>query len=277
VTCNAAQGQEVEDTGSMSTFEITEKHAPRSCVVRLSGDIDAGMVPELRDRLASSLSGGCANVVLDLADVVYADSSALGLLVWLDRQLIPVGGRLVLAAANPDVRRILELSGLIHVAASIATSSDVDAALEGLGMSETPSRRLWTEHFNMPASVDDLAAAREKACALIAPLGFSDTALFDIKVALGEALANAVRHGSANDDDPAVGVEVDAYDDRVVVEVRDKGCGFDGVQAASDDLYAPGGRGIMFMRALMDRVEFETPQSGGTLVRLVKHRALDVN
>ncbi len=26
------------------------------------------------------------------------------------------------------------------------------------------------------------------------------------------------------------------------------------------------------MRALMDRVEFETPESGGTSVRLVKHR-----
>jgi anti-sigma regulatory factor (Ser/Thr protein kinase) len=39
----------------------------------------------------------------------------------------------------------------------------------------------------------------------------------------------------------------------------------------SPDLYAPSGRGIMFMRALMDRVEFETAGGGGTLVRLVKH------
>ena len=260
----------------MSAFEVVEHEAPRSCVVRLTGDIDAAVVPDLRVTLHASLGGGCANVVLDLTDVVYADSSALGLLVWLDRQLVPVGGRLVLAGANPDIRRILELSGLINVAASIATSSDVAAALEGLELADEPSRFLWSEQFDMAADVDSLAATRERTCMLLAPLGFADTALFDIKVALGEALANAVRHGSADKGTAAtVGVDVEAYEDRVVVEVRDQGCGFDGIPSASDDLYAPGGRGIMFMRALMDRVEFETPESGGTLVRLVKHRAVE--
>ena len=258
--------------GFMPSFEIAEEHTPRSCVVRLSGDIDTGVVPELREQLGATLGGGCSKIVLDLTDVVYADSSALGLLVWLDHQLAPVAGRLVLAGANPDVRRILELSGLINVASSIATSADVAAALEGLELSETPSRFLWSERFDMDAGVDNLGAARERACGLIAPLGFPETALFDVKVALGEALANAVRHGSGGRGAGTVGVAIEAYEDRVVVEVSDQGCGFDGVPAASDDLYAPGGRGIMFMRALMDRVEFETPESGGTVVRLVKHR-----
>ena len=256
----------------MTSFEIAEEHTPRSCVVRLSGDIDTAVVPELRDQLSTALSGGCANVVLDLSDVIYADSSALGLLVWLDHQLVPMAGRLVLAGASPDVRRILELSGLINVASSITTSDDVSGALQGLDLAETPSAFIWKERFDMDASVDNLASARERACALIAPLGFAESALFDIKVALGEALANAVRHGSVGCAGATVGVEVEAFEDRVVVEVSDQGCGFNGVSAASDDLYAPGGRGIMFMRALMDRVEFETPGSGGTLVRLVKHR-----
>ena len=257
----------------MPSFEIAEQNTPRSCVVRLSGDIDTAVVPELRDRLGSTLTAGCANIVLDLTDVVYADSSALGLLVWLDHQLVPLAGRLVLAGANPDVRRILELSGLINVASSITTSDNVSGALEGLELAETPSAFLWSERFDMDAGVDNLAATRERTCALIAPLGFAESALFDIKVALGEALANAVRHGSGGRGDATVRVGIEAYEDRVVVEVSDQGCGFDGVPAVSDDLYAPGGRGIMFMRALMDRVEFETPKSGGTLVRLVKHRA----
>jgi anti-anti-sigma factor len=260
----------------MLVFEIAEQQTSHSCVVRMSGDIDTGVVPELRERLGAAVVGGCGNVVLDLTDVTYADSSALGLLVWLDHQLVPLNGRLVLAGANPDVRRILELSGLVNVAASITTSSDVAAALEGLELAETPAQLLWTERFEMDANVDSLADARERAAALIAELGFAEGALFDIKVALGEALANAVRHGSPGADAEEVGVRIDAYEDRIVIEVSDRGCGFDGVPRASDDLYAPGGRGIMFMRALMDRVEFETPESGGTLVRLVKHRAVEV-
>jgi anti-anti-sigma factor len=263
-----------ERMGNLSmTYEIAHEHGPRACVVRLSGDIDMSMVPELRTSLDEALSGGCNNVVLDLTEVVYADSSALGLLVWLDHKLRPIGGRLVLAGASSDVARILELSGLVTVAASIAMSDDVGTALDGLELPEVPTETLWTQRVNLIADVDKLASVREQVCEILAPLEFADSALFDIKVALGEALANAVRHGSPTGEGNQVVVDITAYDDRVVLEIMDSGAGFDGTHAGSDDLYAPSGRGIMFMRALMDRVEFERAEIGGTLVRLIKHRA----
>lgn len=256
----------------MSTFEVVHENGPRACVVHLSGDIDMSVVPELRKSLDDALEGGCTNVVLDLKEVVYADSSALGLLVWLDHRLRPAGGRLVLAGATKDVARILELSGLVTVAASIAMSANVTAALEGLDLPEVTTEPLWRERIELEADVNQLAPVRERVCATLSPLGFPDSAIFDIKVALGEALANAVRHGSPRGGDNPVAVDVFAYDDRVVLEILDSGIGFDGAHAGSDDLYSPSGRGIMFMRALMDRVEFDRSELGGTLVRLTKHR-----
>lgn len=258
----------------MTSYEIAHEHGPRACVVRLQGDIDMSVVPELRGSLDEALSQGCDNVVLDLSEVVYADSSALGLLVWLDHRLRPSGGRLVLAGATQDVGRILELSGLVTVAASIAMSDDVNTALDGLELPEVTTDPLWRERIDLVADVDKLATVREEVCCILEPLQFADSALFDIKVALGEALANAVRHGSPMGQATQVTVDVIAYDDRVILEVMDTGVGFDGSHAGSDDLYAPSGRGIMFMRALMDRVEFEPADIGGTLVRLTKHRAL---
>jgi len=257
----------------MAPFEIAHELGPRACVVRLSGDVDMAIVPELRTRLDSALDVGCDNVVLDLTDVSYADSSALGLLVWLDHRLRPSGGRLVLAGATEDVARILELSGLVSVAASIAMSGTVSSALEGLELPDTPTDPLWAEQLEMEADVNQLAGVRERVCSIVAPLGFPDSSLFDIKVALGEALANAVRHGLPADGDGRVRVDVVAYPDRIVLEVMDNGQGFDGTHAGSDDLYAPNGRGIMFMRALMDRVEYDASPLGGTLVRLTKHRS----
>lgn len=257
----------------MAPFNIAHELGPRACVVRLSGDVDMAIVPELRSSLDSALDVGCANVVLDLSDVVYADSSALGLLVWLDHRLRPSGGRLVLAGATPDITRILELSGLVTVAASIAMSGTVSAALEGLNLPEGPVEPLWSRRIDIPADVNRLAQVREEVCAIIAPLGFSDSLLFDIKVALGEALANAVRHGIPAQGEGLVRISVIAYPDRVVIEVMDNGTGFDGIHSGSDDLYAPNGRGIMFMRALMDKVEYDASPLGGTLVRLTKHRA----
>jgi anti-anti-sigma factor len=256
----------------MAPFEITFADAPHTCIVRLVGDVDVAVVPELQTGLRDALGGGCENVVLDFADVTYADSSALGLLVWLDRRMVPSNGRLVLAGANRDVSRILEISGLVNVAASIATSDDVPSALGGLDLSSGPTDHLWRREIEVPGDVNRLSAVREEVGALLAPLGFPEGAIFDIKVALGEALANALRHGRPFAGEAAVGLSVDAYSDRVVLEVTDNGTGFDGATVRVDDLYAPSGRGIMFMHALMDRVEFEPAPAGGTVVRLVKHR-----
>lgn len=260
-------------TTHMSSFEITHELGPRACVVRLSGDVDMAVVPELRSGLDTALDVGCANVVLDFADVHYADSSALGLLVWLDHRMRPLGGRLVIAGATPDVSRILELSGLVTVAASIAMSGTVVSALEGLEMRAVATDPLWSQQVDVAADVNELSAVREKVTAMLSPLDFSESALFDIKVALGEALANAIRHGSSPSGEDQIRVDVVAYDDRIILEVMDSGRGFDGRHPGSDDLYAPDGRGIMFMRALMDQVEYDTSPFGGTLVRLVKHRA----
>lgn len=252
------------------TFEISHAMDAHTCVARLFGDIDTAVVPELRDELTSSIDSGCINLVLDLTHVTYADSSALGLLVWLDHKLLPNEGRVMLAGANPDVSRILELSGLARLATSISLSNDVETALAGLEMGAEPAEALWRHAICIPADINRLAGVRDEVSELVAPLGFAESAIFDIKVALGEALANAVRHG-APAKEGRVCVDVSAYEDRVVLEIADNGSGFDGVHRASDDLYAPSGRGIMFMRALMDRVEFEPANGGGTLVRLVKH------
>ncbi len=260
----------------MCPFDITFAEGPHTCVVHPVGDIDMAVVPELRSGIDDALVSGCSNVVIDLTEVTYADSSALGLLVWLDHRLEPFDGRLVLAGATLDVARILELSGLVSVASSIAMSANVTAALEGLDLVPASTEPLWREEIDVPADVNELSRVREQVSRIIEPLAFPDSAVFDIKVALGEALANAIRHGAPTAGEQAVGVAVIAYDDRVVLEIADNGAGYDGTPSDSADVYATGGRGIMFMRALMDGVEFEQRPGGGTLVRLAKHRAGEV-
>jgi serine/threonine-protein kinase RsbW len=160
----------------------------------------------------------------------------------------------------------------VKVAASIATSDDVGAALDGLDLPFSPSDLLWHHQIQVPLDVNRLSVVREEVSELVAPLGFSEGAIFDIKVALGEALANALRHGKPKEGEAQVSLDVDAYSDRLVLEVTDNGYGFDGAAVSADDVYAPGGRGIMFMHALMDRVEFAPAEGGGTLVSMVKHR-----
>jgi anti-anti-sigma factor len=250
-----------------------EKHeSVRAAVVRLAGDVDLAVVPGIEAELAGLVEAGLFNLVIDLAEVTYADSSALGLLVWLDRRLDGTDGRVVLVGADRNVTRILEMSGLVSVAESIKTGDSVEDALGGLEVVPSDAEPEWVEEFSIMADVGTLAQARERVYDLLEPLHFSTAALFDIKVALGEALANAVRHGSPDDQPASIQVSVAALDDRVAISIRDAGSGFDGQHDVSDDLYASGGRGIMFMRALMDHVGFAPADDGGTVVTLIKHR-----
>ncbi|HEX9094327.1 MAG TPA: anti-sigma factor antagonist [Coriobacteriia bacterium] len=246
-----------------------------ACIARIHGDIDLASAPEVRNAVDGAISSGCSYVVLDLADVPYADSSALGLLVWMDRRLNPRHGRLVLAGADHNVSRILEISGLLGVAPSITTASGVDEALGGLPMEAAAAVPNWEHRLLAPADASAVSELRGRICGLIEPLGLTDSALFDLRVAVGEALANAVRHGSPGGPRDEVESTVSAYDDRVVVSIRDHGVGFDGAGDGGTDVFASGGRGVTFMRALTDRVEFSRCEDGGTLVRLTKRVAAD--
>ena len=252
------------------SVEVQREAGSHACVVSLSGEIDLARVPEIRDELEGLIGSGCLHVVMDLSDVTYADSTALGLLVWADRNLAPLDGRLVLCGANPDVARILELSGLVGAAPTISSEADVAQALAMVAEVEDEEEPLWVETMSTPADLEHLAAMRERVVELLDQVGMDESSLFDVKVAVGEALANAVRHGSPMGTQNDVVVQVEAFTDRVGIAVSDSGCGFDGAPTASDDVYAASGRGIMFMRALMDSVQFFRCEGGGTMVALVK-------
>lgn len=245
----------------------------RTAVLHVDGDIDLAVVPTMKSDLTDLIDSGYVNIVFDLSCTTYVDSSALSLLVWLDRELAEAPGKVVLVGANRDVSRVLAISGLVSVTHVECSSEPLDHVLQGIETVADSREPLWVEELSMEGSASALAPVRERVCELVETLRFNDSSLFDIKVALGEALANAVRHGSPRDGNGTIAIIVRAYDDKVEIEVADTGTGFDGEHVCSDDLYASGGRGIMFMRALMDRVVFRPALSGGTTVTLVKHRA----
>jgi serine/threonine-protein kinase RsbW len=61
-------------------------------------------------------------------------------------------------------------------------------------------------------------------------------------------------------------------DERCVIRIIDTGHGFDGesLGRTASDLSAERGRGIELMRALVDRVKFESKHEAGTVVHLEK-------
>jgi serine/threonine-protein kinase RsbW len=103
--------------------------------------------------------------------------------------------------------------------------------------------------------------------------GYGENAYFGIRLALEEALSNAIHHG--NGDDPAKHVTVDftVTDDQAQITVCDEGCGFCPEHVPDptleENIERPNGRGVMLMRAYMTEVRFN---DRGNCVTLVKHR-----
>jgi anti-sigma B factor antagonist len=80
-------------------------------VVRLAGEIDLYNAAEVGAALETVAKDQPARLVVDLTEVEFVDSTALGTLIEARKQL--TDGRLVLAAPSRDVRRALEVAGLI--------------------------------------------------------------------------------------------------------------------------------------------------------------------
>ncbi|MDO8588725.1 MAG: ATP-binding protein [Armatimonadota bacterium] len=132
-------------------------------------------------------------------------------------------------------------------------------------------RRSATELcISIDSRPEHLPRLRTVVGCLAADLGMSSEEAQDTKLAITEACANAIRHGSPDGAGSGVTIKLVAGRGGMLAEVTDHGDGFD-VNAITVPAPAEraGGMGIPLMRALSDRVEFLRNAKGMT-VRLVK-------
>ena len=60
------------------TLGIRTTAADDQCVIVIAGELDVRTAPELRSELSALIEAGCINMIVDLDDVTFMDSSALG-------------------------------------------------------------------------------------------------------------------------------------------------------------------------------------------------------
>jgi serine/threonine-protein kinase RsbW len=89
---------------------------------------------------------------------------------------------------------------------------------------------------------------------------FSETDIFAIKLALEEALVNAIKHGNQMDRSKMVHVAYRVTAERFDIRISDEGPGFDPEDVpdptAPENLERPCGRGLLLMRHYMNHIEY---------------------
>jgi len=121
-----------------------------------------------------------------------------------------------------------------------------------------------------PAKPEFLLLARLAATGVGRSAGASEETIADLKLAVTEAVANAVRHAYPPDSPGRVSVELSADGGRLEIAVSDEGRGLGDAELTSDGPSEPGesGMGLSIIRAIADEVEVGAgPDVRGTRVR----------
>ena len=92
---------------------------------------------------------------------------------------------------------------------------------------------------------------------------FEEREIFSIRLALEEALVNAIKHGNQMDREKKVHISYHVCSDRFEVRIADEGKGFDPEDVpdpmAPENLERPCGRGLLLMRHYMTEVTYHPP------------------
>jgi len=135
---------------------------------------------------------------------------------------------------------------------------------------ECSSRRA-TLSFHSTSEVPALVQRLEEA---MHESGYSDKDVFAVRLALEEALVNAIKHGHKYDRSKRAVFRYEVTDECVRAEVEDEGRGFRPEDVpdplAEENLEKAGGRGLFLMRAYMTSVSYN---ERGNRVTMYKRRS----
>jgi len=236
------------------------------CVIRCGGVDGRDLAEELPGEIGRCLETGITAAVVDLDPWEPLGGAALATLRDAADAFAKAGAALVVAVEEPEAREELAGAGLMRAVPPAPGPPEGVGAPVGGGQHPR-----WEHEFSFPATARQLRAARRRVAAFAEVAGLDEVSLFELNVAVAEALANAVVHGSPNGADDDVHVRFFCYEDEVAVEVIDTGAGMEATPICAPPAAATSGRGVHFMRALADAVHY-TCGPLGTRVLLIKER-----
>ncbi len=94
-------------------FDLSEEDVDeRTHLIAVAGEIHVSTAPEFSRLLSAAIGRGKTQVVLDLSDVEFIDSTGLSVLLNGLRRVTRRGGRMAIVCSNPTVLRLFVITRL---------------------------------------------------------------------------------------------------------------------------------------------------------------------
>ncbi len=130
--------------------------------------------------------------------------------------------------------------------------------------------------FIIPSDLERGREVQEIILRACREAGFDEDAFFAVKLALDEAMTNAIKHGNKLDPTKQVEVKARITPQQAEIEISDQGPGFDRTRVpdptCEENLDKCSGRGLLLIEAYMSSVSWS---EDGRTIRMLKHNTAE--
>jgi anti-sigma B factor antagonist len=95
-----------------SHFEVEQRDERGATLLTVSGELDLAASPTLEDRLDQIFAATVSQLIIDLRQLEFIDSTGLSVLVKAHQRAEDAGCRFGLVNGGSQVRRLLSLTGI---------------------------------------------------------------------------------------------------------------------------------------------------------------------
>ena len=81
-------------------------------LISLAGAFDLHAGPEFERRVLEALGRGASELLIDLSEVSFIDSTTIGILMRTRKRLAPLGGRVLVVTSDRNILRLFEITAL---------------------------------------------------------------------------------------------------------------------------------------------------------------------
>ncbi|MBC8202959.1 MAG: ATP-binding protein [Planctomycetes bacterium] len=140
-------------------------------------------------------------------------------------------------------------------------------------MPEDAEPRTITESHQLKGTRESMDFVQHSILDAMESLGYAEEDLFAVRIAIEEAIANAILHGHQGDQERTIDVRWSIDKNKVVMVVCDSGRGYDESAVpdptADENLTLPSGRGLAMIKAFMSQV---TISENGRRIEMTRER-----
>ena len=242
-------------------MKIASEYSDGRLAVYLAGELDHHSAKMTVSGIAESIDRYLPrDLVLDLTQLGFMDSSGIAVIVRSYKKMRDAGGRMYIENPQPQPLKVLDASGIDRMI-PIAAKRDM-----------TVTNYIKLE---FPSCSSNESFARAAAAGFAAQLDPTLDELGDIKTSVSEAVTNCIVHAYP-DSIGTITMRLRILDgEKLEITIRDKGRGISDLQQAMLPMYTTGGEersgmGFTIMESFMDKLKVKSAPGKGTTVTMLR-------